>query len=194
MDLQLHNFAILHSRFPGVCARTGEDCEESAKLVLRRPGWRVYFSMLIPVPFLFLYLTWIGSARCTFRFAITGEEAKSLRLRQFLLIALLVLGHVNMMLAGFVLPFHLGVSSFEQIFFMQLMCLALIVGLCETARRTHVWIKKINQDTVTLAGLHPRFVEEYLCELDECDHPPPPGRRDVADGESTGTDATVGRE
>lgn len=172
MDLQLHDFAVLHSRFPDVCARTGEDCEETATLVLRRPGWRVYFSMLIPVPFLFVYLTWIASARCRVRFAITSEEAKSFRLRQFLLITLIIFGHVNMMVGSFVLPFYLGVSNFEQILYFQLMCLTLIVGLCETARRTHLWIKKIGKETVTLAGLHSRFVEEYLDEQDEREKPP----------------------
>ena len=85
-------------------------------------------------------------------------------------------------------------SYMKYYWLMMVMCMLLTIAMTETARRTHLWIKKINKDSVTLAGLHPRFVEEYLYERDERENPRAHRPRAVAGGETTDTDAILGKE
>ena len=172
MELTLSTQDIERCHFPMVSARTGEDCDEQFILELRRPGWRVYFSTIVPFPFLFVYLSLRGSARCTVLLPLEKEEVTSWRLRQILVKVLVYLGHLNTILASVVVPFYMPPSYRDYYWLMMVLCLLFTVAMTETARRTHLWIKKINKDSVTLAGLHPRFVEEYLYERDEREKPP----------------------
>ena len=194
MELTLNNLEIERGRFPLVCARTGEDCEARTLLKLRRPGWRVYFSTIVPIPFLYVYLSLRGSARCTVLLPLEKDEVTSWRLRQGLVSLLVYLGHLNTILASVIVPFYMPPSYMKYYWLMMVMCMLLTIAMTETARRTHLWIKKINKDSVTLAGLHPRFVEEYLYERDERENPRAQRPRAVAGGETTDTDAILGKE
>jgi hypothetical protein len=167
MELQLQTGEVLAAPFPPVCARTGEDCEDRVQVILRRPGWRTYVSLLVPFPLLFVLLTWRAAARCTIRLPLTEDERDGFRMRQNLQFAAVLLGHLNTILVSVLLPVYLPLNFMKYYWWVIGLSILSTIAIVEAVRRTHFWIKKIGKDRVTLAGLHPRFVEEYVASREE---------------------------